>query len=47
LPKRFEKWYTADTPISLIPIGKVSGFPENLFYPLNNDANDRISNGKQ
>jgi thiamine pyrophosphokinase len=39
LPKRFEKWYTADTPISLIPIGKVSGISsENLFYPLNNDT---------
>jgi thiamine pyrophosphokinase len=39
LPKRFEKWYTAETPISLIPIGKVSGISsENLFYPLQNDT---------
>ncbi|MBE0391264.1 thiamine pyrophosphokinase [Flavobacterium sp. 7E] len=38
LPRRFEKWYTADTPISLIPIGQVSGIhSENLFYPLKND----------
>ena len=39
LPKRFEKWYTANTPISLIPIGNVSGITtENLFYPLKNDG---------
>jgi thiamine pyrophosphokinase len=38
LPNKFEKWYTAKTPISLIPIGKVSGITtENLFYPLNNE----------
>lgn len=39
LPRRFEKWYTAKTPISLIPIGHVSGIhSENLFYPLQNDS---------
>lgn len=39
LSKRFEKWYTADTPISLIPIGHVTGIhTENLFYPLQNDS---------
>ena len=39
LPKRFEKWYTAKTLLSLIPIGDVSGiYSENLFYPLNNDT---------
>ena len=39
LSKRFEKWYTANTPISLIPIGHVSGIhSENLFYPLQNDS---------
>lgn len=39
LPKRFEKWYTADTPISLIPIGHVSGIhSENLYYPLKDDS---------
>jgi thiamine pyrophosphokinase len=39
LPKRFEKWYTANTPISLIPIGMVTGIhSENLFYPLQNDT---------
>ncbi|MEZ7506858.1 thiamine diphosphokinase [Flavobacterium sp. Arc2] len=39
LSKRFEKWYTANTPISLIPIGHVTGIhSENLFYPLQNDS---------
>jgi thiamine pyrophosphokinase len=39
LPKRFEKWYIANTPISLIPIGHVTGIhSENLFYPLQNDT---------
>ena len=39
LPKKFEKWYTANTPISLIPIGHVTGIhSNNLFYPLNNDS---------
>ena len=38
LPNKFEKWYTASTPISLIPIGKVSGITtQNLFYPLQNE----------
>lgn len=38
LPQRFEKWYTAGTPLSLIPIGKVSGITSsNLKYPLFND----------
>jgi thiamine pyrophosphokinase len=38
LPNRFEKWYTANTPISLIPIGHVSGIhSKNLFYPLQDD----------
>ncbi|WP_394759747.1 thiamine diphosphokinase [Flavobacterium sp.] len=39
LPNRFEKWYTANTPISLIPIGHVSGIhSKNLFYPLKDDS---------
>ncbi|WP_300568388.1 thiamine diphosphokinase [Flavobacterium sp.] len=39
LPKHFEKWYTKDSIISLIPIGEVSGiYSENLFYPLKNDT---------
>jgi len=39
LPKKFEKWYTANTPISLIPIGHVTGIhSKNLFYTLNNDS---------
>lgn len=38
LPTKFEKWYTAKTPISLIPIGVVSGISSaNLKYELNND----------
>ncbi|MBP1222739.1 thiamine diphosphokinase [Flavobacterium sp. 1355] len=39
LPNKFEKWYTAKTPISLIPIGVVNGiFSNNLKYELNNDT---------
>lgn len=39
LPKKFEKWYTANTPISLIPIGVVTGITAtNLQYPLQNDT---------
>lgn len=39
LPKKFEKWYTANTPISLIPIGHVTGiYSDNLFYPLKEDS---------
>jgi len=35
LPNKFEKWYIKNTPISLIPIGKVSGIStQNLFYSL-------------
>jgi thiamine pyrophosphokinase len=38
LPKKFEKWYPAGTPLSLIPVGKVSGIhSKNLKYELNND----------
>lgn len=38
LPNKFEKWYIKNTPISLIPIGKVSGITtQNLFYPLYNE----------
>lgn len=39
LPKKFEKWYPANTPLSLIPIGHVTGIhSQNLFYPLENDT---------
>jgi thiamine pyrophosphokinase len=39
LPNKFEKWYTAKTPISLIPIGVVNGiFSNNLKYELNDDT---------
>lgn len=38
LQQKYEKWYTAKTTISLIPIGKVTGITtKNLFYPLNNE----------
>ncbi|MCW4470054.1 thiamine diphosphokinase [Flavobacterium sp. MFBS3-15] len=38
LPQKFEKWYPAGTPLSLIPIGKVSGIhSKNLKYELDND----------
>ena len=38
LLNKFKKWYTKNTPISLIPIGKVTGITtQNLFYPLNNE----------
>lgn len=38
LPQKFEKWYPAGTPLSLIPIGKVSGIhSKNLKYELNDD----------
>lgn len=39
LPRKFEKWYTANTILSLIPVGHVSGIStENLFYPLKKDT---------
>ena len=39
LPKVYEKWYTKETIISLIPIGEVHGiFSENLKYKLHNDS---------
>jgi thiamine pyrophosphokinase len=38
LPAKYEKWYPAATPISLIPVGKVSGISStNLKYQLDND----------
>ncbi|MEE1898385.1 thiamine diphosphokinase [Flavobacterium rakeshii] len=38
LPKKFEKWYPQNTPLSLIPIGKVIGIKtQNLKYELNNE----------
>jgi thiamine pyrophosphokinase len=39
MPKKYEKWYPKNTPISLIPIGHVTGIhSKNLFYPLENDS---------
>ena len=38
LPETFEKWYTANTILSLIPIGKVTGITtQNLFFSLKNE----------
>lgn len=38
LPLKYEKWYPAGTPLSLIPIGKVSGIhSKNLKYELADD----------
>ncbi|RZJ64364.1 MAG: thiamine diphosphokinase [Flavobacterium sp.] len=39
LPQKFEKWYTAGTILSLMPIGEVTGvLSQNLLYPLENDT---------
>lgn len=39
LPYKFEKWYTANSIISLIPVGEVSEVStQNLFYPLKNES---------
>jgi thiamine pyrophosphokinase len=39
LPAKFEKWYPANTIISLIPVGEVSDIhTENLFYPLKGET---------
>jgi len=39
LPKKYEKWYPAGFPISIIPVGTVSGITStNLDYPLNNET---------
>jgi len=39
LQKKFEKWYPAATPISLIPIGTVDGITtQNLKYALRDEA---------
>ena len=39
LPRKYEKWYTEKTLISLIPIGKVTGIhSSNLYYPLKQDT---------
>ena len=38
LPNHYEKWYPAQTPISLIPVGKVTGITtKNLKYSLDNE----------
>lgn len=39
LPKKFDKWYTAKTTLSLIPVGKVNGIStQNLMYALHNET---------
>ena len=56
LPNIFSKWYKADTPISLMPLGKTDGIStENLKYPLiqeslilgyrNGNTNEATSDG--
>lgn len=38
LPRKYQKWHTSQTIISLIPIGDVTGITtENLYYKLKND----------
>lgn len=38
LPNRFEKWYAAGTPLSLIPVGAVGGIrTDNLKYNLHDE----------
>lgn len=39
LPNKFEKWYTENSLISLIPVGEVSNITtQNLFYSLKNES---------
>jgi thiamine pyrophosphokinase len=39
LPYHYQKWYPAGTPLSLIPVGTVSGIStQNLKYPLQNES---------
>jgi thiamine pyrophosphokinase len=39
LPNTYEKWYPSGTPISLIPVGEVSGITtKNLKYSLDNES---------
>ncbi len=39
LPRTFQKWYPAGTPLSLIPVGTVAGIvTENLRYNLHDEA---------
>lgn len=39
LQNKFEKWYSKDSIISLIPVGEVTGiWTQNLFYSLNNES---------
>jgi len=39
LPTKFNKWYTKNSVISLIPVEKMNGVSsKNLFFPLKNDT---------
>ncbi len=39
LPKKFEKWYSKGTPLSLMPVGNVSGLTTTgLMYNLHNES---------
>lgn len=39
LPKKYQKWYTAGTPLSIMPVGTVHGITtQGLLYNMNNDT---------
>lgn len=39
LPKRYQKWYTANTPLSIMPVGTVHGITtQGLLYNMNEDT---------
>jgi thiamine pyrophosphokinase len=39
LPKHYQKWYTKDTVLSLIPVGTVEQITtQNLYYSLENET---------
>ncbi|MES2689070.1 MAG: thiamine diphosphokinase [Bacteroidota bacterium] len=39
LPKKYQKWYTANTPLSIMPVGSVHGITtRGLLYNMNNDT---------
>ena len=49
--KKFQKWYTKGTPISLVPVGEAAGIKtKGLLYNLNNEAltlGSRIGNSNE
>lgn len=39
LPKKYQKWYTANTPLSIMPVGTVNGITtQGLTYNMNNET---------